>query len=153
MPADGHRKYSPRRRFALLLVVLLTIFSLSGCQADDDTMGLDVVGYNHTDRDIGSFYVNDRGGALLMHHKGGGGFVCCVAIPRKYTPNMTVTVSWTDEAGKHPQERIVAVPPYTPEDGGVFAVHFLRNGDIKVFVTMYLLQHPNYPLKGDQARM
>ncbi|RDS80915.1 DUF3304 domain-containing protein [Dyella monticola] len=153
MPNDRHRKCALWRRVALLLVVFLTIFSLSGCQADDDTMGLDIVGYNHTDRDIGSFYVNDRGGDLLMQHEGGGGFVCCVAIPRIYTPNMTVTVRWTDEAGKHPQERIVAVPPYTPEDGGLFAVHFLRNGDIKVFVTMLGPSHPNYPLKGDEAKL
>jgi hypothetical protein len=32
-------------------------------------------------------------------------------------------------------------------------VHFLRNGEIKVFVTIYMTWHPNYPLKGDEAKM
>jgi hypothetical protein len=51
------------------------------------------------------------------------------------------------------QERVVEVPPYTPEDGGHFAVHFLRHGEIRVFVTMFALWNPHYPLKGDDAKL
>jgi hypothetical protein len=36
---------------------------------------------------------------------------------------------------------------------GRFAVHFLRDGNVKVFVTMMSLHHPDYPLKGDEARL
>jgi hypothetical protein len=35
----------------------------------------------------------------------------------------------------------------------MFAVHFLRDGEIKVLVTMYGPGNPSYPLKGDEARM
>jgi hypothetical protein len=141
-----------RRKLVALLMLVWLCVALSACYAGDETMGLDVVGYNHTDHSIGSFSVNGRGGSFLMSHKGGGGFVCCVSIPRIYKPGMTVTVRWTDEAGDNPQERAVVVPPYTPADGGMFAVHFLRSGEIKVFVTMLGLGHPDYPLKGEEAK-
>ena len=78
---------------------------------------------------------------------------CCVSIPSKYTTGMTVTVRWGGEEIGKTQERVVAVPPYRPEDGAIFAVHFLRDGEIKVFVTMYLLGYPKYPLKADEAKL
>ena len=139
-------KHGWRTLFFVLWVVL------AGCD-DNRTMGLDLVGFNHTNQDIYSFHVNEAGGPFVGKHEGGGKFTCCASIPRLYKPGMTVQVGWTDEVGEHPQERTVEVPPYRPEDGGMFAVHFLRNGQIKVFVTMYMLWHPNYPLKGDEAKM
>jgi predicted small secreted protein len=141
------------KKLALGLIFTLLSTLLTGCHAANDAMGLDVVGYNHTDRDIGRFTVANGGGGYLGKHEGGGGFSCCASIPRLYKPGMTVTVRWGG-VEVETQERVVEVPPYTPEDGGVLAVHFLRNGGIKVFVTMYVfLSHPNYPLKGDDARM
>jgi hypothetical protein len=122
--------------------------------AADDTMGLDVVGYNHTDHDIGGFSVNGEAGSYLGKHEGGGGFTCCVSLPAKYASGMTVSVRWTDEYNKNSQSRAVTVPPFGPKDTGVFAVHFLRNGEIKVFVTdLVYITNPDYPLKGDEARM
>ncbi|MCP3723236.1 DUF3304 domain-containing protein [Paraburkholderia sp. CNPSo 3272] len=121
--------------------------------ATDDTMGLDVVGYNHTDHSIGSFSVNSEAGSFLAKHEQGG-FACCVSVHAKYTPGMTVTVRWTDNYDKNPQSRTVTVPPFRPKDTGVFAVHFLRSGEIKVFVTdLVLTTNPEYPLKGDEAKM
>ncbi|MCP3723752.1 DUF3304 domain-containing protein [Paraburkholderia sp. CNPSo 3272] len=135
---------------------------LSGCHAGDasshpasstETMGLGVVGYNHTDHDIGDFSVNGEAGSYVGKHEEHG-VACCVSLPAKHTPGLTVTVTWTDEDNKHPQSRVVAVPPYTPADGGEFHVHFLRNGNIKVFATaIVFLGNPDYPLKGDEARM
>lgn len=116
-------------------------------------MELEVVGYNHTDHDIGFFTINGQGGTYVGKHKGGGHFTCCVSIPSKYVPGMTVTVRWSAEEFEGTQERVVKVPPYTPDTTGVFAVHFLRSGDVAVFATMYALQHPNYPLKGDAAKL
>ncbi|MGF6775423.1 DUF3304 domain-containing protein [Paraburkholderia sp. GAS334] len=136
----------------VVILVLSTALLVHRNAEADDTMGLDVVGYNHTDHSIGSFSVNSQGSSFLARHEQGG-FACCVSLPAKYKFDMTVTVTWTDEYDEHPQSRVVAVPPYTPEDGGMFAVHFLRDGQIKVFVTMLGPRHPNYPLKGDEARM
>jgi len=120
----------------------------------DDTMGLDVVGYNHTDHDIGDFSVNNEAGTYLGKHEGGGGFTCCASLPAKYKPGMTVTVTWTDDYNRNPQSRTVPVPAFGPKDTGLLAVHFLRNGDVKVFVTdLVFISNPDYPLKGDEAQM
>lgn len=152
------------RKFVLILTFALLSVLISSCHAEpnngntytssgNQTMGLDVVGYNHTDHAIGDFSVNDRGGAFEAAHSGGGAS-CCIAIPEKYTPGMTVTVTWTDQYNEHPQSRVVPIPPYTSEDGGEFHVHFLRNGEIKVFVTAIIfLSNPDYPLKGAEAKM
>ncbi|MBB3255534.1 hypothetical protein F4827_000259 [Paraburkholderia bannensis] len=151
------------RKLAFGLAFALSAL-LSGCHAgagndnnhaasSAETMGLDVVGYNHTDNSIGSFSVNGQGGSFLARHEGGGGFTCCVTLPAKYTPGLAVTVTWTDTYGEHPQSRVVAVPPFERKDAGMFAVHFLRDGQIKVFVTMYGPRHPDYPLKDDEAKM
>ncbi|HET7329374.1 DUF3304 domain-containing protein [Dyella sp.] len=154
MLVNSYRSYRTRSSskvtVRLLTTVLLCLF-LSSCRASDDTMGLDVVGYNHTNQDIGWFAVANGGGGYLGKHEQGG-FACCASIPRKYMPGMTVTVRWGG-VDRETQERVVEVPPYTSADGGHFSVHFLRNGDIKVFVTMYYPRHPDYPLKGDEAKM
>lgn len=41
------------------------------------------------------------------------------------------------------------IPKY--DKVGDLAVHFLRNGEVKVFVTNPRLGHPDYPLKGPEA--
>ena len=43
------------------------------------------------------------------------------------------------------------MPPY--DKVSRLAVHFLRNGEVKVFATMYGLSHPDYPLQGEEATM
>ncbi|MGF6775421.1 DUF3304 domain-containing protein [Paraburkholderia sp. GAS334] len=135
------------------LVLLLLSTMLSNCHAAADTMGLGVVGYHHTDHDIGDFSVNGEVGSYVGKHEEHGE-ACCVSLPAKYSPGMAVTVTWTDEYNKNPQIRAVPVPPFKPKDTGVFAVHFLRNGDIKVFVTdLVIISNPDYPLKGDEDRM
>ena len=145
--------YRSIKFFAFVLILALSSALLIHRNAvADDTMGLDVVGYNHTDHDIGGFSVNGEAGSYVGKHEQGG-FACCAALPAKYAPGMTVTVKWADEYNRNPQSRTVTVPPYRPEDGGMFAVHFLRDGQIKVFVTMYGPKHPGYPLQGEEARM
>ena len=166
MPADGMRRLTPREamqraralmrrwlspRIALPLMLLVALcVPLAAC--GDDRMGLDVVGFNHTDHDIGDFSVNDAGGAYEGKHEGGKA-TCCISLPAKYRPGMTVQVTWSGLEVGTPQTRTVVVPPYGPHDTGEFDVHFLRNGQVKVFVTMLGPLHPDYPLKGDEAKM
>ena len=166
MAADGMRHLTPReamqqahalmRRWLsqrlVLLPMLLAALCLSLAVCGDDRMGLDVVGYNHTDHDIGDFNVNDAGGAYEGKHEGGKA-TCCISLPAKYRPGMTVQVTWSGLEVGTPQTRTVVVPPYGPHDTGEFDVHFLRNGQVKVFVTMLGPLHPDYPLKGDEAKM
>ncbi|GFZ98787.1 hypothetical protein GCM10011408_19300 [Dyella caseinilytica] len=98
---------------------------LSGCFANDDTMSLDVVGYNHTNHDIGYFSVNSAGCPCIGKHEGGEKFTHCISIPSTYKSGMTVVLHWGGLEMGTPQQRAVEVPPYRPEDGGMFAVHFL----------------------------
>ncbi|WP_149138608.1 DUF3304 domain-containing protein [Cupriavidus campinensis] len=138
----------PRAWIAGLLAALP--LAMSGC--GEEPISVSMVGYNHTDVGIYAFEVNGRGGPNIWPHEGGGSFTCCVTVPRVYKPGMTAKVRWVNRIDDVPQERIVPVPPYGPRDGGMFAVHFLRDGNVKVFVTMMGLGHPDYPLKGDEAR-
>ncbi len=50
---------------------------------------------------------------------------------RAYKPGMTVRVWWSDWGGENAMERDVEVPRYGPDEGGRFAVHFLRGGEVK----------------------
>ncbi|WP_219724763.1 DUF3304 domain-containing protein, partial [Xanthomonas oryzae] len=95
--------------------------------------------------------VDGSEGGFLQANRGGGKFACCIDIPKPWKPGMTVTVGWTDDYDENYQERRVPVPRY--DKYGDMAVHFLRNGQIKVFVTMYALWHPDYPLKGKEAEL
>ncbi|WP_454757518.1 DUF3304 domain-containing protein [Cupriavidus campinensis] len=138
----------PRAWIAGLLAALS--LAMSGC--GDEPISVEMVGYNHTDVGIYAFEVDGHGGPNIGAHKGGGKFTCCVTVPRVYKPGMTAKVRWLHRIDDVPQERIVPVPPYGPEEIGRVAVHFLRDGNVKVFVTMMALRHPDYPLKGDEAR-
>lgn len=133
----------------LISMILGWLPFISACS--NETLPANVVGYNHTDRDIGHFTVNGAGGGFLQAHKGGGGFVCCIGIPKHWKPSYRVTVGWTDDYDENYQERTIEVPRY--DKVGHFSVHFLRNGEIKVFATMLALQHPDYPLKGFEAEL
>ena len=132
-------------------ISILLAFAISGCQAGNESIGLDVVGYNHTDRDIGSYSVNGQGGSYIGKHSEGGD-VCCVSIPRTYLSGASVVVRWGGEEIGRTKEKKVRMAPYTPADGGHLAVHFFPDGDIAVFVTMYYPENSNYPLKGEKSK-
>ncbi|WP_254600054.1 DUF3304 domain-containing protein [Cupriavidus gilardii] len=137
------------RRVAKVVVFAISMWMLSACESE--VVGTNIVGYNHTDKDIGHFTVDGKGGTYLGAHEGGGGFVCCVAVPESWRPDLAVKIGWTNEHDKNYRERVVPVPRY--DEVGHFAVHFLRNGEIKVFVTMYAFWSPHYPLKGSDAQL
>jgi hypothetical protein len=48
---------------------------------------------------------------------------------------------------------VVPVPKYDAKTAGSLNVHFLHNGEVKVFITKYTLGHRDYPLKGKEAEM
>lgn len=133
----------------LAAIFLNSLTLISACS--DEPLPANVIGYNHTKKDIGHFTANGTGGGFLQAHKGGGGFVCCIGIPRHWKPTYRVTIGWTDDYDENYQERVVEVPKY--ESPGNLDVHFLKNGEIKVFITSLTLWHPNYPLKGPEAKL
>ena len=130
---------------------------LSAC--DDSTVNLsrktvnaELTGYNHTDRFIGAFYVNGQWGGNIDSGSGGGSFVCCVELPNPWHEGLKVRVKWEDYDGVI-HERDVPVPRYEAKKAGGLNVHFLRSGEIKVFAGMTFLGHPDYPLKGEEAKL
>ena len=139
----------PRSPVFLLLAGLAL---LSGCRIEDPMDakggGLIVNGFNHTDTSL-VFSVEGQTGALVFPHSSGGG-ACCLGIYEKWRPGMTVTVSWSQGKDEAWHERVVPVPEYG-DSIGFFNVHFLRDGEIKVFATLYYPHHKDYPFKGPEA--
>jgi len=129
------------------LFLLSTIFAI-GCAATEKASAMDLVGYNHTDQYIAMYVVNGYPGDDILPHGGGGSFICCISVPREWKPGMTVIVKWTDDRNTNPipwKTRVVEVPPYWPDDIGMFAVHFFPGDEVKVLVTMKGPGHPEYP--------
>jgi hypothetical protein len=147
-----------RFAMALTLAVLLTACSREQAaappattkNAKSATIPVELTGYNHTDKTIGAFYVNGQWGGNITPGSGGGSFVCCVALPNPWHPDMKVRVRWEDQDGAY-HEQDVSVPAYDAKETGGLNVHFLRSGEIRVFAGMIYLGHPDYPLKGKEA--
>jgi hypothetical protein len=142
--------------FAMLCASLLS----TACSKEPATTSLELSGYNHTKESIGSYAVSIVGGegsgaGYLDSGSGGGGFTCCVSVPTVWRPDMTVTVKWDgwEKGAEKNLARVVPVPKYDAKTAGLMNVHFLQNGEVKVFVTQYTLGHPDYPLKGMDAKM
>jgi len=130
--------------------MLMWSLVLSACKGEIATSPVGIVGYNHTDTRIVQFLVNGgSGGSFVQAHGGGGGITCCVSIPTWWRPALQVEVEWTTDL-KNYQRQVVSIPEYDRKAARM-TVHFLRNGDVKVFVTSLGLGHPDYPLKGPEA--
>jgi hypothetical protein len=159
--------YKMTRYFSIwpgvLAIFYLTVFgsacSEESASEESATTSVDLTGYNHTVKGIGRYSVSVDGksgteAGYLGPGQGGGGYTCCVSVPSVWRPGMTVIVHMTT-TGEHGEEktitRVVGVPKYDSRDVGFVAVHFLYSGEIKVFVTKYLLGHRAYPLKGKEA--
>lgn len=115
------------------------------------TFSSQVTGYNHTDKTIASFSVNGVWGGNVTPHANGGD-TCCLQLPLAWPQGLKVKIDWEDDQGQQ-HSREVLVPPYDSKSIGVFNVHFLRSGEIKVFDINAFLGHPDYPLKGDEANL
>ena len=129
-----------RRRFNGLWCVLLA--AQTGCargQDADDPLGVTITGLDHLAEhlSIQDFWVNGTGG----HQAGKGGRqVCCVSIPGRWRPGLTVQVRWAVTNWKRRvygyYERSVELEPYDDEVGQLW-VHFLGDGSVRAVVSMY----------------
>jgi hypothetical protein len=142
--------------FSMFVVILF----LAASSKQSSTTSLSLSGYNHTDHGIAWYSVNIPNGAsggagYLGPGMGGGGFTCCVAVPSTWRAGLMVTVSKVIMVNKEKKtiERVVEIPKYDIKHASIFSVHFLRNGEVKVFVTGLLLGHRDYPLKGEEAEL
>lgn len=140
------------RRLAGLSIALLLSALSAACKSEPKTASFNISGYNHTDTTIGAFYVNGKWGGALVPGVGGGKFVCCLKLPDPWQPGMKVTVEWDDKDDKQ-QTRLIEIPQYDAKTASTANVHFLRSGEIKIFVNRYSLWHTDYPLKGKEAEL
>jgi hypothetical protein len=144
----GHScNYLPTRRKAWAAIGL-TLSTLTACAEQDYAASM--VPYNHTAQYIDAVYVNGNWSGNAFAHSGGGSAVCCVSLPRRSPLDFSVTVGWVDDAGKE-HKREVKVQPY--DKPGRIKIHFLRSGEVKVFVNDIYLPHPDYPLRGEEATL
>jgi len=145
-------------------VLCAVCLPLTAC-FEEETTGLSYLAVNHTDRWVASFLINGEGGVLNVPPQGGGGgTACCVVLPKRWRPDLQVTVKWRvegtylkDAQGKDViengrqvlveapwQTRTVPVPAYTDKDLGHFDVHFLPNEQVQVKVSFIYPEHRNY---------
>lgn len=140
--------------------IFFVLIFCSACSKQSSTTPLTLTAYNHTDRGIGEYSVKISTGAgggagYLDAGAGGGGYTCCVSVPSLWRPGLMVTVTKEIMVGnvETTVERIVEIPKYDLKNASLFSVHFLRDGDVKVFVTGLSLGHRDYPLKGKEAEL
>src|SRR5450830_596575 len=139
-------------KLGALALGLGLLVSLSGCAKE--MIPVSVTGYNHIqDESIMNFSVNGGSGGNLAPASANEGGMCCVSIPERWRPGMKATVTWEYGYSSRdpvppfpPQEAVVDIPEYTPENLGRIQVHFYPNHRIKVVVSKYGLGHPKHPL-------
>jgi hypothetical protein len=139
---------------ALAICAFVLIAALIGAcgERHPTTFVSQITGYNHSSNYIADFSVNGNWGGNIFVHSGGGKSTCCIELPLPWRSGITVEVDWVDEHGER-HVRNVPVPPYTEKSLGIFNVHFLRDGNIKVFAINAGLGHPDYPLQGEEANL
>lgn len=160
-----------RRQGGLLALFLLLV--LPGCRVDQSELehrgtAVAITGYNYTIEGIQEFYVDGAWGGGVSIGAGTGG-VCCVSVPDKWRPGLSVKVSWRrsdcrgdkkqrcpermEDLDKWPMlqmEKIIPVEPYErPND---IQVMFLPNDEIKVYVFDADPIHPSHPSKLGKPR-
>lgn len=124
-----------------------------------------IVGVQHLGHEysVSEFYVNKYGGTNVGRDGGGGGSVCCIMIPGKWRPGLTVEVRW--EVADWSQENrkqitagnyesilkkgmyIATVPVEKYEIPGELYVHFFPRGRVRVVSTMYSVLSKSHPVK------
>ena len=161
----------------LIRVVWLTLISglsLQGCTPPKPVrLGTPIEGYSHTSAAINWFSVNGGGGPNISPYSGGGKQNCCVSLPVKWHPGLTVVVEWEKDpdpyasanwpplgtdgyraayklhAAKYTRHRaVVPVAPY--ERLGAIDVHFLPCNQVAVSAVAMLPGQPGYPFNFPQ---
>ena len=137
------------------LITPLLALLLAACQPSQTTRAVPYGAVNHTDVSIVSIIINGEGGILNSSpHGDGNAGVCCVVVPRNWTPGLTATVKWQEDGhwkrGDKGQfiydkngdklfiegawkTRTVPIPRY--DGDGDFYVFFFPGDDVRVAIT------------------
>ena len=146
-------------------VMLAAALGLAACEASvAKPMIVGITGYNFTAEGVQEYYVNGMRGSNLPPYGGGGSTSCCVSLPAKWTPGLTVKVSWTigdytlpwaELEPMTPEQRSACcwrqrtlskvVPVERYEIAALVQVFFLPQDEIKVWVYDPGPQNPSHP--------
>jgi hypothetical protein len=141
------------------LLGALVFMMFVGCARAGEYYGTDLTGYNHTRGGIAYYSVKIgdgkfAGAGYLGAGSGGGGMTCCIQVPVKWKNKLMATVKFTSSNGINKEvTKDVFIPEYTDENAGHVGVHFLADGNVKVFVSKFGLGHEKYPLRGKEAEL
>jgi hypothetical protein len=123
-----------------------------------------IVGTHHmsSDFNIMDFYVNDHSGGNVGREGGGGSLLCCVMLPWRWRPDLTVEVRWVvgdwskevpskSAAGDYSSIAVdgiylakVPVEPY--DETGNLHVHFFSGGKVRVVTSNAGSWSPYHPI-------
>jgi hypothetical protein len=143
---------------------IFSVLFLTACK--EEKVSLSYLGVNHRELGVASIAINGEGGILNVPSYGGGGKnVCCVSLPRKWRPGLSVKIDWQesgvyvrDDKGDIVREdgfryggiegafksKTVLIPEYKEAELGHFDIHFFDGDQIQVKVSSILPWHPNY---------
>ena len=153
--------------FIKITFLALTLILTQGCGQEETSnsegTASSIIGYNYTAEGIQEFYVNGAwGGGLGIGS--GYGKTCCVMLPDKWVPGLSVTVEWrrTDcgELYQNGHGRCAGAVKTWPEKilkkeisiefyerPNSVQVMFLPNDEIKIYISHLAPQHPEHPGK------
>lgn len=140
------------RIFAFTLV---SLFGLSACvptlpeskhRAPDETYKTGIGVVNHTNRYIYAAVVNGAFGGHAHKLNAGIANFCCVTLPERWRPGLTVKVDWDMPEGVTHiyKSKIVDVEKYI--EPGELYLHFFLDDEVRVVVTMRVGASPNHPI-------
>jgi hypothetical protein len=164
-------KYSFLRwRFSLPLL-LIGILAGSGISSEadatpNDTVPASLIGLHHLGPEylIYRFYINKAIGDNIGEGGGGGSRICCVLLPKKWSPSLVVDVRWAvDHIVRSTKPEVpetaevegiyhakVPVEPYG--EAGDLYVHFFPNGQVRIVVSSSGPGAEDYPIKSNDMR-
>jgi Protein of unknown function (DUF3304) len=148
---------------SLNLSLLIPMALLLGC-FEEEKEGVSYVGVNHTTEGVVDVTINGSGGIMAAYPHGTSGDVCCVTVPAKWKPGLSVTIAWEDggrllldDLGKEVirnghtvlvrgqrKTNVVSVPQYDAPQ--MLWIHFFPNDEIKLVMSKYGPGHPKHGL-------
>ena len=134
-----------------LLFALLT--ACDSGSAKEDMVPVSLTGIDHLadHLSVQDFWVNSTSG---FQAGTGGTVVCCVSLPRKWRPDLTVVVGWSitnwRDCGWEEYERRIPVDRY--EKVGSLYVHFMADGVVRAVSSNITPAYsdPDYPGPHDK---
>jgi len=133
----------------------------------DSFAGVDLTGVHHLGPafNVAVFYVDGYWGSSVGRSGGGGRSTCCVMLPKKWRPGLSVEVRWSVNDWSHEKPAEVAVGNYdsVAEGGSYIArvpveryeiaehvwVHFFAGGKARVVSSMAGSGGPTHPIQDN----